>query len=115
VTQAALAAANASYAPYSRGYAGVALRTRDGAIYSGSVAENAAYNPSMSPLEAAIVNLVIGGRKSYADLAEAVLVEAASSVSQERATRAVLASIGDVPLRVFTLSSRYTPASRGQT
>jgi cytidine deaminase len=110
VAQAALAAANASYAPYSRGYAGVALRTRDGAIYSGSVAENAAYNPSMSPLEAAIVNLVIGGRKSYADVAEAVLVEAKNApVSQESATRAVLAAIGDVPLR------RYTSAPRGQT
>jgi len=105
---AALAAANASYAPYSHGYAGVALQTRDGAIYSGSVAENAAYNPSISPLEAAIVNLVIGGRKAYADIADAVLVEAADApVSQASATRAVLGSIGDVPLR------RYTSASRG--
>lgn len=104
VVAAALAAANASYAPYSRGYAGVALRTKDGAIFTGSVAENAAYNPSMSPLEAAIVNLVIGGRKSYADVAEAVLVEAGNApVSQQGATRAVLASIGDVPLRHMRL------------
>lgn len=106
---AALEAANASYAPYTNGYAGVALRTRDGAIFRGSLAENAAYNPSMSPLEAAIVNLVLNGQKSYADIAEAVLVEAASTpVSQEGATRAVLRTIGDIPLR------RYTSVSRGQ-
>lgn len=108
LARAALAAANASYAPYSRAYAGVALRARDGAIFSGALAENAAYNPSLSPLEAAIVNLVIGGGKSYADIAEAVLVEAAGPVSQEGATRAVLAAIGDVPLR------RYTSAPREQ-
>jgi cytidine deaminase len=98
---AALAAANASYAPYSHAYSGVALQTRDGAIFRGSVAENAAYNPSISPLEAAIVNLVIGGRKSYADITDAVLVELAETpVSQASATRAVLASISSVALRV---------------
>src|SRR6185437_16937517 len=59
VVKAALAAANSSYAPYTSSYAGVALKTRDGGIFTGSVAENAAFNPSMSPLEAAIVNLVI--------------------------------------------------------
>jgi hypothetical protein len=43
-------------------------------------------------------------------VAEAVLVEAKNApVSQESATRAVLAAIGDVPLR------RYTSAPRGQT
>ena len=107
---AALAAANASYAPYSHSYAGVALQTRDGAIYSGSVAENAAYNPSLSPMEAAIVNLVMGGGKAYADIAEAVLVEVKDAkASQADAARAVLGAIGDVPLR------RYTSTPRGQT
>lgn len=101
LAEAALAAANASYAPYTHAYAGVALRARDGAIFRGSLAENAAYNPSLSPLEAAMIDLVIRGRKSYGDVAEAVLVEASGPVSQEGATRAVLRSIGDVPLRVL--------------
>jgi cytidine deaminase len=106
IATAALAAANRSYAPYSHGYAGVALQTRDGAIYSGSVAENAAFNPSLSPLEAAIVDLVINGRKSYADIADVVLVEAEGApVSQAGATRAVLASISDVPLRVLSAAA----------
>jgi cytidine deaminase len=104
VLQAALKAANASYAPYSSGYAGVALATRDGVIFTGQVAENAAFNPSMSPLEQAIVNLVIGGGRTYADITDAVLVEVANSKSsQADATRAVLAAVTTVPLRVFAV------------
>jgi len=101
VVQAALAAANASYAPYTESYAGVALQTKDGSIYTGQVAENAAYNPSMSPLEQAVVNLVITGGKTYAGITDAVLVEVKNAkASQIAATRAVLSSITSVPLRV---------------
>lgn len=101
LVQAALAAANASYAPYTLSYAGVALATSDGAIYAGGIAENAAFNPSMSPLEQAVVNLVIDGGKSYADIADAVLVEPRNAkASQIAATREVLASISRVALRV---------------
>jgi len=105
VVQAALKAANASYAPYTFGYAGVALKTKDGGIFSGSVAENAAFNPSMSPLEAAVVSLVISGGKSYADITDAVLVEAASKASQATATRAVLGSITSITLRAYQAQS----------
>jgi cytidine deaminase len=102
VIAAALRAANSSYAPYSGSYAGVALQTSDGSIYTGGVAENAAFNPSMSPLEAAIVALTINGRRSYGDIIGAVLVEAAqSNASQIDATRNVLATITNVPLRVY--------------
>lgn len=109
VVQAALQAANASYAPYTFDYAGVALKTKDGDIFTGSVAENAAYNPSMSPLEAAVVSLVISGGKSYADITDAVLVEAANSkVSQAAATRTVLEAITAVPLRAYQAQSPPT-------
>ncbi|WP_437308152.1 cytidine deaminase [Sorangium sp. So ce388] len=101
VVDAALAAANASYAPYSFAYAGVALKTKDGAVYTGSYAENAAYNPSMSPLEAALVSLVIRGHASYGELVDAVLVQASGAkASQLDVTRAVLRSISNVELRV---------------
>lgn len=106
LVRAALKAANASYAPYTFDYAGVALKTHDGGIFAGSVAENAAYNPSMSPLEAAVVSLVISGGKSYGDIADAVLVEAAGSkASQVAATRAVLSAITSVPLRSYQAHS----------
>jgi cytidine deaminase len=102
VTAAALTAANASYAPYSASYAGVALKTADGSIYRGGIAENAAFNPSMSPLEAAVVALTINGRKKYSDIVDAVLVQAAGSKAcQIDATRDVLATIMKVPLRVY--------------
>jgi cytidine deaminase len=101
LVQAALAAANASYAPYTQSYAGVALATSDGGIYAGGIAENAAFNPSMSPLEQAVVNLVIDGGKTYADIVDAVLVELRSAkASQIAATREVLASISRAPLRI---------------
>lgn len=101
VAEAALAAANSSYAPYTSGFAGVALKTTDGRLFTGSVAENAAFNPSMSPLEAAVVNLVISGGKAYADIVDAVVVEAESPASQLTATRAVLESITSVALRHY--------------
>ncbi|HWT00819.1 MAG TPA: cytidine deaminase [Pyrinomonadaceae bacterium] len=107
--QAALKAANASYAPYTFDYSGVALKTRDGGIYTGSVAEDAAFNPSMSPLEAAVVSLVISGGKSYKDIVDAVLVEMADSkAGQAAATSAALEAITPVPLRVY----QAQPSSR---
>jgi cytidine deaminase len=107
VANAALRAANASYAPYSASYSGIALQTSDGSIYTGGVAENAAFNPSMSPLEAALVTLVINGGRKYADITDAVLVEVQGAVaSQTAATRDVLSAMTDVPLRVFTAAPR---------
>lgn len=98
---AALAAANASYAPYTSSYAGVALQTSDGSIHTGSLAENAAYNPGISPLEAAVVSLSIRGGKSYADITDAALVEVKNArASQAAVSRAVLGAIAKVPLRV---------------
>lgn len=102
VTRAALNAANTSYAPYSSSYAGVALKTNDGRIYAGSVAENAAFNPSMSPLEAAVVSLVIRGGRTYSDIVDAVLVEAAGSkASQIGVSRELLGAMTTVPLRIY--------------
>jgi cytidine deaminase len=102
VVNAALQAANTSYAPYSFSYAGVALKTTDGSIYTGGVSENAAFNPSMSPLEAAVVTLTINGGKKYSDITDAVLVEAAGcKACQIDATRDVLATMTTVPLRVY--------------
>jgi len=63
-----------SYAPYTFDYAGMALKTGTRHLHR-LVAEDAAFNPSMSPLEAAVVSLVISGGKSYSDIVDAVLVE----------------------------------------
>ena len=100
VVLSALAAANMSYAPYSKGYAGVALATTSGQVYSGPYAENAAFNPSMSPMEAALAHLNMCGR-TYEEISQAVLVEVQGSpCSQVDASRKVLDSISQVELTV---------------
>jgi cytidine deaminase len=98
LARAALTAANLSYAPYSKSFAGVALQTRDGAIVTGAYAENAAFNPSMSPLEAALSQLNLR-RGAWGDIVDAVLVAVDSL--HDRATAVVLESISSAPLRVI--------------
>jgi cytidine deaminase len=100
VVQAALEAANASYAPYSKGYAGVALSTASGATYTGRYAENAAFNPSMSPLESALTMWSFGGNTNDA-VEKAVLVEAPSPADQAYVTADVLATVSNVKLEVY--------------
>lgn len=103
---AAFAAANTSYAPYTANYSGVCLATNFGA-YVGSYAENAAYNPSMSPLEAAIVLLIMSG-DSYSNIYRAILVEAKNNkCSQLSATKEVLAKVAkDIELEYYTVNSK---------
>jgi cytidine deaminase len=95
LARAALSAANMSYAPYSKSFAGVAVRTsRD--IYTGAYAENAAFNPSMSPLQVALSRLNLAG-ESWDAIEDAVLVHTDSLHTE--ATRVVLRAISGVPLR----------------
>jgi cytidine deaminase len=100
VVQAALAAANASYAPYTNGFAGVAISTASGATYTGRYAENAAFNPSMSPLESALTMWSFGGNPNDA-IKKAVLVEASSLAGQADVTAEVLATVSSVQLQVY--------------
>lgn len=92
------AAAN-SYAPYSASKSGVAIQTKSGAVYTGSYLENAAYNPSLSPLQAALVSLVIG-QEEYDSITHVVLAELASSkISQKGSCLHIVQSIA--PQAVF--------------
>lgn len=95
----ALGAANLSYAPYSKSYAGVALRTSDGTVVTGAYAENAAFNPSMSPLEVALSQLNLAGH-AFETIADAVLVSVDGL--HTNATRTVLAAVSDAPLRLVS-------------
>ena len=89
---AALAAACASYAPYTKAHSGIALRLSDGSMHSGSYIENAAFNPSLSPLQVALVAAVNAGR-GYEQITDAVLVELENAaISQMVVTKAALAS-----------------------
>jgi cytidine deaminase len=90
---AALAAARASYAPYTKAYSGVAIKLSDGSTHTGSYIENAAFNPSLSPLQVALVAVLNAGR-IFEEITEVVLAELEKAViSQKSATETVLASV----------------------
>lgn len=91
----ALHAANSSYSPYTANFAGVAVQTSSNKTYAGRYAENAAFNPSMSPLQSAValLNMHEPAQTPY-NIEAAVLVEASDSkISQLSSTLAVLSSV----------------------
>lgn len=104
LVQAAVAAANASHAPYSQSHAGVALLTVSGSIVTGRYAENAAFNPSFPPLQAALVRLNMQG-DDVRQIKRAVLAEAENAtLSQFAATQATLQTFGCSELLHVTLN-----------
>lgn len=78
LAQAACSAASRSYVPYTGSAAGIALRLADGAIHSGFAIENAAFNPSLIPLQVGLIALAMAGGHPGA-IVEAVQVEVAGS------------------------------------
>lgn len=98
----ALQAANMSYAPYTNSFAGAAVVMNDNTVIAAPMAENAAYNPSLSPLEGALSCLNLWGY-GYSQIIEVALVEVAGAkVSQLDVTRAVLSSVSQVNLTYAT-------------
>lgn len=97
----ALHAASRASAPYTGALAGVAIETSDARSYCGSVAESAAYNPTLAPMQAGLIAAYHGGSRlesirtvllvelddaaiSHFDLARAVLGSVAPQASLER-------------------------------
>lgn len=94
LAQAAISAANRSHSPYTHSPSGVALECRDGRIFSGSYAENAAFNPTLPPLQGALNLLNLSGF-DYADIQRALLAERADApLTQWDATVATLRALG---------------------
>lgn len=94
LAQAAVAAANRAHMPYSQSPSGVALECKDGAIFSGSYAENAAFNPTLPPLQGALNLLNLNGY-AFSDIQRAVLAEKAdAALIQWDATVATLKALG---------------------
>ena len=67
--EAAIAARNNAYAPYSCFNVGAALLTAKGNIYSGCNIENAAYSPSLCAERAAIAAAISNGERDFEMLA----------------------------------------------
>lgn len=89
----ALQAASRSSAPYTGALAAVALETSDGRRYVGSLAESAAYNPTLAPMQAALIAAYHGGA-TLESIRSAVLVEIeGAAISQFESASAVLESV----------------------
>lgn len=99
--------ANASYAPYSRNYAGVALLLRDGKMCHGRYLENAGFNPSLGPLHLALSQLYLQGYQP-SDIERAVLVEAEALICHAPHSAQLLASLCDVKLEQVTVLSEQS-------
>ncbi|AIP94501.1 cytidine deaminase [Salmonella enterica] len=94
LTQAAITAANKSHMPYSQSPSGVALECKDGRIFTGSYAENAAFNPTLPPLQGALNLLSLHGY-DYPDIQRAILAEKGdAALIQWDATAATLKALG---------------------
>ncbi|MEM7117871.1 MAG: cytidine deaminase [Chloroflexota bacterium] len=102
LVRVALKTAVNSYVPYSKNWAGVAVRLTNGFVTTGAYMENAAFNPSLSPLLSALVILRMN-QQPWQEIEDAILVEKASLSSQAHACRALLATLGDVELRYHAL------------
>lgn len=82
----ALEAARESHAPYSGCPSGVALMDCEGKVYKGSYMESAAYNPSMMPVQAALVAYMVAGGGGYERIVAAVLVEKEGMMVRQEGT-----------------------------
>ncbi|WP_394245122.1 cytidine deaminase [Vibrio astriarenae] len=93
LVKTAIDALNRSHAPYTKNLSGVAIEAADGRVFKGAYAENAAFNPSLPPLQVAIVQLLIAGL-SLTDIKAAALVELSSGkISHLPETQSTLETI----------------------
>jgi cytidine deaminase len=89
----ALCAANQSHAPYTNNFAGCAIQVSNGEIYTGRYMENAAFNPILLPLQAAISCMNMDKFASDRTITRAVLVEKLSGSRQRDITELLLRSV----------------------
>jgi cytidine deaminase len=114
LAQVALIAANASYAPHSEGHAGVALETTSGAIVHGQYAENAAFNPSLGPMQSALVMWRLRGNPDDV-ISSAVLVQRGIRATGDRTfgirhetiAEEILGAVSAAPLRTIIARGRF--------
>ncbi|KAM0875191.1 hypothetical protein ACQ4PT_036968 [Festuca glaucescens] len=84
--EAAEAAARAAHAPYSGCPSGFAVADGEGKVYAGGCLESAAYNPTLGPVQTAIIAMVAAGGGPAGDVVAAALVEKDGAVTAQEAT-----------------------------
>ncbi|MFA6092852.1 MAG: cytidine deaminase [Elusimicrobiota bacterium] len=103
--ETAFKAADTTYSPYDP--SGVALRTKNGKIYSGGHIQILGAEPSLSPLQAALTHLV-SEQGGFEDISEVVLVEwEGSKISEKRLVPLLLETIAPkARFKVVTVKKR---------
>lgn len=92
--EAAEAAARAAHAPYSGCPSGFAVADGEGRVHAGGCLESAAYNPTLGPVQTAIIAMVAAGGGPAGDVVAAALVEKDGAVvAQEAMARIFLAAV----------------------
>jgi len=92
--EAAEAAARAAHAPYSGCPSGFAVADGEGKVYAGGCLESAGYNPTLGPVQTAIIAMVAAGGGPAGDVVAAALVEKDGAVTAQEATaRIFLAAV----------------------
>ncbi len=95
LVNAATQAAQNSYAPYSDCYSGIALLMSNGDIISGMYAENSAFNPGLTAIEAALVNRRLNSlAKPEATIVDAAMVEKQAPISHKAMTASIISHMG---------------------
>ncbi len=98
LVQQTLTQAQISYAPYSKSPAAIGLETEEGMQFFGRYAENAAFNPSLPPMQMAL-NAMMRRGIDFSAIRRAVLLEVdGSNISQWQASSAALSAISSVRL-----------------
>ena len=87
-----------SYVPYSQNFSAVKVSTFNNGDFYGSYAENAAYSPSLSPLQSALSQFFLAGLSFDKETVKGItLLETKGHENQAGVSKAVLSGFIDLP------------------
>ncbi|NOU50117.1 cytidine deaminase [Pseudoalteromonas sp. JBTF-M23] len=96
-----------AYAPYSKNISAVEICTVSSGRFYGRYAENAAYSPSLSPMQSALSQLALAGLTlEQAEVSRITLVQSEGFENQKAVAEAVLDSYG-LDLQVEYITAKY--------
>ncbi len=85
-----------AYAPYSKNQSACLIECQDGSEFVGRYAENAAYSPSLSPLQSALSQMMMHGQPADgSSIKRITLAEIAGIENQLNVAKAVLPALGE--------------------
>jgi cytidine deaminase len=90
--------ASLSYAPYTKNYAGIALRTKRGTIHRGRAVEIGASMAGLTAVESAFADLALCGNQ-FADVDDILLIETKGTSTQFSATQKLATAMNNIKFR----------------